>query len=60
MNNEEAFVEFKRLEKKKKSIKINERGWNIIALIVMALIVNVVTIIYSCVSKDIYYWSTAE
>ncbi len=60
MNNEEAFVEFKRVEKKKKSIRINERGWNIIALIVMALIVNVVTIIYSCVSEDIYYWSTAE
>ncbi len=60
MENHDIFDNFKRAPKKKVNINITERGWNIIALCVMAFIINLVSIIYVFGSTDIYYWSTAE
>ncbi len=60
MENQDIFDNLKREEKKKKSINITKRGWNLIALCIMAIIINLVTIIYECNSTDICYWSTAE
>ena len=60
MENQDIFDNFKRAPKKKISINISEHGWNIIALCVMAFIINLVSIIYVFGSTDIYYWSTAE
>ncbi len=60
MENQDIFDNFKRDEKKKKTISISKHGWNIIALFIMAIIINLVTVIYVCNSTDVYYWSTAE
>ncbi len=60
MKNQDIFDNSKRTTKKKTNINISERGWNIIALCIMAFIINIVSIIYVLGSTDIYYWSTAE
>ncbi len=60
MKNQDIFDNFKAVPKKERSINISTRGWNIIALCVMAIIINLVSVIYVCNSTGIYYWSTAE